>query len=426
VTDEPAADPQLWADFQALCDLGGRLAGSWSEAAARSWGEARLAAIPGGSVHEHAVAYPGWRCRKAELIATPGGQPLRCTPLLGTAPTAGLAAEVLDLGLGRGEDFARHADAIRGRVALVRHEYPFAPGHVHRRVKLAMAQAAGAVGFLIAHPEHGAGAVSGSSGRDGGPGIPALGIDAAAAQALQPSADGRRAAVHMVIDAVDVDDETRMLMLDLPGRGPDWIVVSAHLDGHPHGESAIDNATGVVVALALARALAPRVADCPRGLRVLLTSAEEWGLAGSRLWLERMDAAERRRMRLDINLDSVGGAAGLTALTSGFANLDSWVRDTAARAGLSLATHLPLMPNSDHANFAAHGIPALRLIAGFGSADSHLRLLLTAADTRDKVRPEEIDAALRVAAALAWETLRLDEAALEVMAKVREATSPRD
>ena len=113
--------------------------------------------------------------------------------------------------------------------------------------------------------------------------------------------------------------ETRMLVLDLPGRGPDWIVVSAHLDGHPHGESAIDNASGVAVALALARALAPKIAQCPRGLRVLLTSAEEWGLVGSRIWLERMDEAERRRMRLDLNLDSVGGVQNFTALTSGFA-----------------------------------------------------------------------------------------------------------
>jgi hypothetical protein len=416
VMDEPAADPQLWSDFDALCDTGGRLAGSSSEAAALAWAQARLAKIPGGSVRAHPVAYPGWRCHKAELVDARSGQALACTPLLGTAATAALTAEVVDLGLGHADDFARHADTVRGRVVLVQHEYPFAAGHVHRRAKLAMAQAAGAVGFLIAHPERGAGPVSGSSGRNGGPGIPALGIDAEAAEALRHSAGGARPAVRMTIEAVDVDDETRMLVLDLPGRGPDWIVVSAHLDGHPHGESAIDNATGVVVALALARALAPKLADAPRGLRVVLTSAEEWGLAGSRLWLERMDAAERRRMRLDINLDSVGGAAGLTALTSGFAGLDAWVRDISSRMGRSLATHLPLMPNSDHANFAAHGIPALRLIAGFGAPDSHLRLLLTAADTRDKVRPEELDAALRVACALTWEALRLDEAALAGLA----------
>jgi hypothetical protein len=412
-----AADPQMWSDFHALCDLGGRLAGTPSEAAALAWARARLAAIAGGSVREHPVRYPGWRCRNAQLIEAASGRALRCTPLIGTAATAGLVAEVLDLGHGRAEDFARHADAIRDRIVLVRHEYPFAPGHVHRRVKLAMAQQAGAAGFLIAHPERGVGAVSGSSGRDGGPGIPALGIDADAADALRPSAHGTRPVVSMIVEADDVAAEARMLELDLPGQGPDSIVVSAHLDGHPHGESAIDNATGVVVALALARALASRIAGCPRGLRVCLTDAEEWGLVGSRLWLERMDATERRRMRLNINLDSVGGAAGLTALTSGFARLDEWVRETATRAGLSIGTHLPLMPNSDHANFAAHGIPAFRLIAGFGFPDSHLRLLLTDADTRDKVRGDELDMALRAAHALTWEALRLDETALADLAK---------
>ena len=96
-------------------------------------------------------------------------------------------------------------------------------------------------------------------------------------------------------------------------------------------------------------------------------------------------------MVINVNLDSVGGASGLTALTSGFERLDAWVRDTAARAGLAseasgqrVATHLPLMANSDHANFAAHGIPALRLIAEFNAPDSNLRLLLTAATPATK------------------------------------------
>jgi hypothetical protein len=45
-----------------------------------------------------------------------------------------------------------------------------------------------------------------------------------------------------------------------------------------------------------------------------------------------------------------------------------------------------------------------------------LRLLLTAADTRDKVRTEELDAALHAAKALAWEALRLDEEMLRGLA----------
>jgi aminopeptidase YwaD len=399
------ADPQLWADFQALCDFGGRLAGTASEAAALDFARVRLAAVPGAGVREDPVSYPGWRCRTAQLTDARSGAAFPCTPLLGTAAATGLVADVLDLGLGRREDFARHANRIAGRIVMVRHEYPFAPGHVHRRVKLAWAQDMGAVGFLIAHPERGVGPVSGSSGRNAGAGIPALGIGTETADALHPSRDGTLPTARMVIDGEDHPASTRTLIADLPGRGGDWVVVSAHIDGHPLGESAIDNATGVAVALALARLLASHVSGCPRGLRICLFSAEEWGLLGSRLWLERMDAAERRSMLLDINLDSVAGAAGLTALTSGFERLDAWVKDAAALAGLALATHLPLMANSDHANFAAHGIPALRLITGFNAPDSNLRLLLTAADTRDKVRRDELDDALKLATALTWAAL---------------------
>ena len=409
----------MWADFQALCDLGGRVAGSASEAAALTFARERLAAVPGAKVRDDPVDYPGWRCRTAQLVSATTGVSFQCTPLLGTASAAGVVAEVLDLGLGRRDDFERHTDRVRGRIVMVRHEYPFAAGHVHRRVKLALAQQMGAVGFLIAHPERGVGAVSGSSGRNGGAGIPALGIGVEAAEAFRRSPDGTLATARIVIDGDDYPGRTHMLIADLPGRGPDWVVVSAHIDGHPHGESAMDNATGVAVALGLARLLAPHVCECPRGLRICLFSAEEWGLIGSRLWLERMDEAARRSMVINVNLDSVGGAFGLTALTSGFERLDAWVKDTAVRAGLPIATHVPLMANSDHANFAAHGIPAVRLLAGFNAPDSNLRLVLTAADTRDKVQPEELDQALRIATTLTWQALSAADATLSSLAAGR-------
>jgi hypothetical protein len=413
------SDLLMWADFQALCDLGGRVAGSASEAAALAFARERLSAVPGARVRDDPVDYPGWRCRMAQLTSATTGSAFQCTPLLGTASAAGIVAEVLDLGLGRHEDFGRHANRVRGRIVMVRHEYPFASGHVHRRVKLSLAQQMGAVGFLIAHAEGGVGAVSGSSGRNGGAGIPALGIGVEAAEAFRRLPDGTLPVARMVIDGDDHPARTHTLVADLPGRGPDWVVVSAHIDGHPHGESAMDNATGVAVALGLARLLAPHVSECPRGLRICLFSAEEWGLIGSRIWLERMDQALRRSMVINLNLDAVGGAYALTALTSGFERLDAWVKATAARADLPIATHLPLMANSDHANFAAHGIPAVRLIAGFGAPDSNLRLVLTAADTRDKVHPDELDQALRIATTLTWQALAAADATLSSLAAGR-------
>src|SRR5262249_34790034 len=133
-------DPLMWADFEALCDLGGRVAGSASEVAALAFARERLPAVPGARGRGHPPAYPGWWGRPAQRVSARTGVAFPSTPLLGTASAAGVLAEVIDLGLGRVEDFERHADRVRGRIVMVRHEYPFASAHVHRRVKLSLAQ----------------------------------------------------------------------------------------------------------------------------------------------------------------------------------------------------------------------------------------------------------------------------------------------
>ncbi|MFN9124122.1 MAG: M28 family metallopeptidase [bacterium] len=314
-------------------------------------------------------------------------------------------ASVIDLGRGTDEDFQRAAARIPGRIALVRHEFPFSPDHVHRRRKYDAARAAGAAGFVIAHPAPRARPPSGSSGRNGGDGIPAVATDHAGSVRLTAAqASGAR----LLVQGTDQPAVGQTPMLDLPGRDPDdprRVVLSAHLDGHPLAESAMDNASGLAVALALARAVAPQMPQAALGLRVCLFTAEEWALAGSRQWLAMMTPAERSRFVIDINLDTVGADPRLTALTSGFAGLDAFVAISARGAGQPIALHRPLMSNSDHANFAAHGIPALRLIAGFDQPTSRVRHILTAQDTRDQVAPGELAGAARAAASLLWHAL---------------------
>ncbi len=177
-------------------------------------------------------------------------------------------------------------------------------------------------------------------------------------------------------------------------------MLSAHVDGHDLAESAIDNASGVAVALAVARALAPAVAGFRRGLRLAFFSVEEWCLAGSRRYVEGLSGAERDAIALDVNLDSVAGAPALTALTSDFPELDGFLDGVAADAGRRLGRYRPIMENSDHANFARADIPALRLVAGFDAPASNLRHLLTTGDTRALVAPAELAAAARLAAAI--------------------------
>lgn len=400
-----STDDALWSDFLALCDCGGRLAGTPSEAVAQNWCEARLNAVmPGIQVRRDATSYAGWTCSKAELTVAATGQRLEMTPLLGSAftPSEGLLLEVIDLGRGTPDDIRAAGDAVRGRAVMVRHEYPFSTTTVHRRVKLAAAQEAGAAAFIVVQPEAGVGPVSGSSGRAGGPGIPSMGISIEAANGLKREG----AKVHICIEGEDHPRAmTDVLVLDLPGQGPERVVLSAHIDGHPLAESAIDNGTGIAAVLALARQLGPQVANMPRGLTICIFSAEEWALHGSRVWLSKLPAQALANIKLNVNLDSLAGSPKLTALTSGFTALGPFAQAAAEAAGQKLAVHLPFMSNSDHANFANLGIPAMRLIAGFDEPDSALRLLLTPADKRSLVDEAVLREALVICGAVLWQSL---------------------
>jgi aminopeptidase YwaD len=390
----------LWSDLAALCATGGRFAGTPSEAQARAWARACLGERAGVPVHAQPIAYEGWSRESCRLLG-PGGQPLKAHSLVWSPPTppGGLDAEVVDLGRGTLDDFDANAGDIPGRLVLVRHEYMFATGHVHRRRKYEWAKQRGAAGFLIASPLPGDVLVTGSSGTGAADDIPAAGVTQEAAAALRRAA-GRHARARLAIAVRRAPASAENLIVEIPGRGGEWVVLSAHLDGHDLGQSAIDNGSGVAVALELARALAPLVPSLPRGLRVALFTVEEWGLNGSRQYVDGLSAAERDRIALNVNLDSVVGSPSLTALTSGFADLDAFLHAVAADVGVPVATFRPLMANSDHYNFARHGIPAFRLVAGFDEPGSELRHLLTPADTLDKVAPGELKLAAMLSAEL--------------------------
>ena len=404
----------LWADFLALCDCGGRRAGTPSEEKALDFACKRLLEIAPG-VRVETVAYAGWRLKDASLTL-PGGPALTCNPLLGSqsTPEAGVTAQVCDLGRGALEDFERRASDIPGRFVLVRHEYPFSAQHVHRRRKLAWAMERGAAGFIIANPHPGSGAVSGSSGRAGQPGIPAMGTDYESAARLAQAGEAK---ALLKVSAEDYPGETSVLVLDLPARGAERVVLSAHIDGHDLAESAMDNGTGVAAALAIARDFSNRMNESPRGLRVCLFSAEEWALAGSQHYLDRMSPAEHESIVLNVNLDTVAGDRRLSALTSEFPQLDAFVRDFARAQSIDLGTYLPTMSNSDHYNFARHGIPALRLVAGFDTPESNIRYILTRGDTRDKVERTDLEAATRTAAKLVWRGLTMSDAEASALRK---------
>ena len=388
-------------DFAALTGCGGRLVGSDSEKAASRLLEDRLASVPGAVVSAHEFAYRRWTnlgYALARLSPDPL-EDLRCHPLVGSEGTRGIEGDAIDLGRGTEDDFERASGSVRGNFALVRHEYPFSRNTIHRRVKYRLALDHGAAGLIVSNPMPEAGLVTGGAGQDTERNIPAVGVDRATAQAIA----GAR--IRLTVDNRRDDDTGRNLIAEIPGRNPEWVVLCAHYDGHDLADSALDNATGVVAAMEILRRLAPLAGKLPRGLRVILFTAEETGLLGSRLYTDGLDDAQRQAVAAAINLDTLAGSRDFTCLTSGFAELDEFVASAGNESGLSLATWRPPMRNSDHFNFARHGIPALRLIAGFDDANASARYLLTEADTRDRVSAGELRRGAVVAAELVWAAL---------------------
>jgi Zn-dependent M28 family amino/carboxypeptidase len=386
---------RIMEDFHAICALGGRFAGTVSERAAVTFLSRRLAEASGTTVEHEPIPYRGWTRGPASVTAdgrTHRAEALGRSP---ATPEGGLTAPLLDLGRGTPAEIRAAGERVRGAILLVRHEFMLGTGHMHRRRKYEAARAAGAAGFLIACHEPGHLPVTGSTG-DGEPGaIFAAGLTHESGAALA-RLSGRPVTLRTAGAFAELEAEN--LLATLPGRGPDLVVLSAHIDGHDLACSAIDNATGLAAALCIAEVLRGLVPLLPRGLQVALFNIEEWALLGSAAHLAKMPAAERARRILNVNLDSVAGADTLTALTSNVPGMADFLHAALAPLGLELPVATPFFGNSDHANFLRHGIPALRLAAGYDRPQSNMRFLLTPADTPDKVTPEQLKHAAAIGA----------------------------
>jgi aminopeptidase YwaD len=405
--DRLSAAPRLKQDFEALVATGGRLAGSPSEAAARDWLQQRLQTISHSQPNEHRFDYSSWKSSSAslELIEPTGPRPLRCHPLYWSpsTPANGLQASIIDVRRGTEADFQSRADAIRGQIVLVRHEYPFSQQTIHRRLKYERSLQGGAAGFVIVNANPGDELVTGACSGDFAGNIPALGVssDTGAILRREASTPTRMRITTSRSPATGVN-----LIAEIAGQTPEWVILCAHYDGHDLAQSALDNATGVAAGITIFESFAPFLSQLRRGLRLMLFTAEETGLMGSRIYVQSLSQSKQREIALVINLDTLCGSAHLTCLTSGFDDLQRFVSASCEQFGMDrLPCYQPMMRNSDHYNFAQCGIPTMRLVAGFDEPEAGARFLLTEADRSERVSMEELRHATMTAGALVWSAL---------------------
>jgi aminopeptidase YwaD len=86
-----------------------------------------------------------------------------------------------------------------------------------------------------------------------------------------------------------------------------WLIISAHYDTRT-GTGTNDNGSGVVACIEIARLLAS--IECRINVRIIHFSGEEYGLSGSRHYVNKSLAESPEEVLLVFNLDQLGGTAG--------------------------------------------------------------------------------------------------------------------
>jgi Zn-dependent M28 family amino/carboxypeptidase len=256
-----------------------------------------------------------------------------------------------------------------GAVALLqRGTCPF-------RVKVDNAERAGAAAAVIFN-EGQAGRTEVPAGTLGGPGIglPVLAASFEVGRRLAGAGPGQP--VRVRTDTESAGRPTSNVLVELPGADPGRVVMAgAHLDSVGAGPGINDNASGSATLLEIARRLAgSRPAHT---VRFAWWGAEELGLLGSRHYVGGLGRGERDRIALYLNLDMVGSPNFRRLVYDGDAEgapagsevVERVLADQLRGQGLAVG-ETALAGGSDHASFAAAGIPVGGLFTGAGEAKS--------------------------------------------------------
>jgi Iap family predicted aminopeptidase len=402
--------------------LGFRVAGTPEERRATRWLAGELRSLGLTDVVEEPVPVDAWRFREAfvELDGGPRFEAASMGGVPGTAPH-GVSGELVFVRRGG----RRELDGIdvRGKIVLVDWSddrfWPYAFGlELGLRGATAVVvacfdggpwyQAAGALGTFDA------------MWHEGAPPLAVLRKEDAAELAARAGARTR-----VVVRATLKRAEAANVVGILPGRrrvAP--VVVGGHHDGW--FDAAFDDATGVAVTLALARAFADAGVRPPRPIAFVSHTAEEYGIAWTHFdwcygaWYQILAARRDWAGRAPFYLNVEGSGLPYRLRADAPPELGGWVRGhlrRAARDGLLPHGFAVARPNTytEVWTFLAAGVPGIN-VSSF--ADPWYRTAYhTQYDTIDHVDFDYLAKLARLFARLLWDAAEAPDAILAYPAR---------
>ena len=402
-----------WRRLAEMTDtFGHRLSGSENLRRAMQWAIATMKADGLENVRTERVIVPRWtRGYEHGEIVDPPSHPLAILGLGGTVatPPEGIEAEVLPVS--SFDDLRVRQAEARGRIVLFDVAYTNYSETVTYRTTGArtaalygavavLVRSVGPIGLRTAHT----GSVTYAADQ---PRIPAAAVAAEdASRIVRLTAAGRKVRMRLVTSgAFGPDVETANVVAEIRGRErPDEIVlVGAHLDSWDVGTGASDDAAGCIVtweALRLMKALGIRPR---RTVRLVLWENEEHGLRGANAY------AERYREQASQHVMALEADSGLFAPASlGFTGSEAARQVMLRISGLLAPLNFPAIVQggggADIDPIARAGnVPTM---AYLGDATRLFLIHHTAADTIERIAPEEVS---RAAAAIAIVTYAVAE-----------------
>jgi hypothetical protein len=241
------------------------------------------------------------------------------------------------------------------------------------------------------------------------PRIPAASVTAEDAELMAHLAAQGKVRMRLVLTPQTLPDvESHNVIADIRGsRSPEQVViVSGHLDSWDLGTGAIDDAAGVAMAMAVAH-LAKQLGLRPRRtIRVIAYMNEENGLRGGRAYAQN-HAAEIANHFAAIESDlGAGHPTGFFAHAGDAAlPLLQPIANVLRGSGAGAIRIVNNAVGADISPLEALGVPGFAPIT---DSRTYFHYHHTAADTRDKIVPRELQENVAVVAVLAYALASLE------------------
>jgi carboxypeptidase Q len=382
-------------------EVGGRVSGSPAMRRAVAWGVEAFRQAGVDEVHTEKFPLPlGWSEGETRLdVLAPMAFPVRLVSVGWAPPTpaGGIEAEVLDVGNGTAEDFARLGGGAKGKILLLHSEllktwsdlfaeYERSPGIIDR------AAAAGASALLwTSTREHGLLYRHQNTEYHLDKLPQAILAREDAGRMARFLAAGKNVRVRLQlpnrVTSGPVEEENVVAEIRGSEKPNEVVILGAHLDSWELGTGALDNGCDAALVVDAARAIRAEGLRPRRTLRFILFSGEEQGLHGSWQYV-RAHRAELDNVVAVVIYDSgIGRVTGYSlggrrdteaALREVLKPVESWGSNNHT-AGAETGT--------DHVDFLLEGVPTL--VADMEEGN-YIVNYHAASDTFDKVDLREL------------------------------------